>query len=422
MSGPVSQIFPAVSTRPAAYGWIVVLLLWPVALLNYLDRMMVATMRTSIRADIPSIANDADFGFLMALFMWVYAFLSPVGGFVADRFRRRWVVIFSLAIWSLVTWLTGRAETFTQMAWARALMGVSEACYIPAALALIADFHPGPTRSRAVGIHISGIYAGQALGGVGGHIADTSSWRNAFYWFGAAGVAYAFVLLLFLRDADRAPVDPGQAPAPVTVGATLRALLSVGSFFILVLYFTLPGVPGWAVKNWLPSHLATAFNLKQGPAGMSATGYVTLASFVGALIGGVLADRWVRASLRGRIYVSALGSAVCVPALLGLGYAPALPAAIASMVLFGLGFGMFDTNNMPILCQIVRREYRATGYGFMNLVAFTTGAGVTWAMGAMRDHGISLSVAFSLSSAIAALAALMVLLIRPQPNLETKSN
>jgi len=160
----------------------------------------------------------------------------------------------------------------------------------------------------------------------------------------------------------------------------------------------------------------------QGPAGMSATGYVTLASFVGALIGAVLADRWVRASLRGRIYVSALGSAVCVPALLGLGYAPALPAAIASMVLFGLGFGMFDTNNMPILCQIVRREYRATGYGFMNLVAFTTGAGVTWAMGAMRDHGISLSVAFSLSSAIAALAALMVLLIRPQPNLETKSN
>jgi len=205
MSQPSSgQTFAGVS----AQAWCVVLLLWPVALLNYLDRMMVASMRASIRADIPSIANDAQFGLLMSLFMWVYAFLSPVGGFVADRFNRRWTVILSLCVWSVVTWLTGRATTFEQMAWARALMGISEACYIPAALALIADFHPGPTRSRAIGIHISGIYAGQTLGGVGGYIADTSSWRNAFYWFGAIGVVYGIVLLLYLRDAPTAPLDP----------------------------------------------------------------------------------------------------------------------------------------------------------------------------------------------------------------------
>jgi MFS family permease len=404
------------TARLIPYAWAVVLMLWPVALLNYLDRMMVATMRASIRADIPTIANDAQFGVLMALFMWVYALLSPVGGYVADRFNRRWAVIASLFIWSVVTWLTGQARTFEQMAWARALMGVSEACYIPAALALIADFHRGPTRSRAVGIHTSGIYAGQALGGVGGYIADAGSWRNGFYWFGMAGVLYALLLLLLLRDAPRPAGEPGAKASAVSLRATVQGLFGAAGFLILVVYFTLPAMPGWAVKNWLPTHLATAFGLRQGPAGLSATGYVTLASLGGALLGGVLADRWVRATRRGRIFTSALGTALCVPALLGLGFAPSLAVALTCMVLFGLGFGCFDANSMPILCQLVRPEYRATGYGVMNLVSISTGAGVTWALGAMRDHGISLGVAFTLSALTAALGAALILLVRPLPD------
>ena len=81
------------------YAWAVVALLWPVVLLNYLDRQMVSTIRASIRADVPSIASDQQFGTLMAVFMWVYAFLSPVGGYIADRFNRRWTVIGSLFVW-----------------------------------------------------------------------------------------------------------------------------------------------------------------------------------------------------------------------------------------------------------------------------------------------------------------------------------
>jgi MFS family permease len=410
---PVANLKSGGAPRVSLYAWAVVAMLFPVALLNYLDRMMVATMRASIRTDIPTIANDADFGFLMAMFMWVYAILSPVGGFLADRFSRRWMVILSLFIWSLMTWLTGHAHTFGQMAWTRALMGMSEAFYIPAALALIADFHPGPTRSRAVGVHMCGIYAGQALGGVGGYIADTSSWRNAFYWFGATGVFYAIFLLFALRDSPAPSQEPVQKRT-VSIGRAMRPLLGTGAFLILVVYFTLPAIPGWAIKNWLPTFLATAFNLKQGPAGMSATGYVTLASFAGALLGGVLADRVMRATPRGRIYISALGMALCAPALIGLGNAGSLHIAILCMMIFGLGFGFFDANNMPILCQIVRPEYRATGYGIMNLASVAAGAGVTVAMGAMRDHGLSLGVAFTISAAVTALAGLLILLVRPR--------
>ena len=405
MNPPVKNI--------SAYAWVVVALLWPVAMLNYLDRQMVASIRASIRADIPSIANDQDFGTLIAMFMWVYAFLSPVGGFIADKFNRRWTVIGSVLIWSAVTWATGHAQTYSQMLAFRGLMGISEAFYIPAALALIADFHTGGTRAKAVGIHQSGIYAGLTLGGIGGYVAQTSSWRNCFTWFGAAGVIYAIVLMLTLREAPVSAAEE-QTNEKVTLAETIRALWLTPAFWILVIYFTLPAIAGWVTKNWLPTYLTDAFNLKEGPAGLSATGYIQIASFIGVLLGGVVADWWMRRTVRGRIFTSALGVLLLVPALLGLGFAWSLGAAIAFMILFGLAWGFFDCNNMPILCQIARPEHRATGYGFMNFVSISVGAGATVALGWMRDHHVKFSLAFAVSAAVALLSAGLILLVKPR--------
>ena len=401
-----------VAKNNSSYAWAVVALLWPVALLNYLDRQMISTIRAAIRADIPSIANDQDFGTLIAAFMWIYALLSPVGGFIADRFNRRWTVIGSLFVWSAVTWLTGHAQTYSQMLTCRALMGVSEAFYIPAALALIADFHTGGTRAKAIGLHQTGIYAGLALGGVGGYIADHSSWRNCFTWFGAVGVVYAIVLLFTLRDAEKQ--NSTAQKNSVRIGETIRALWSQPAFWILVVYFTLPAIAGWVTKNWLPTFLADTFNLKQGPAGLSATGYIQIASLGGVFLGGVVADWWMRRTNRGRIFTSALGVLFLSPALLMLGYAWALPVAIAAMILFGLGWGFFDCNNMPILCQIARPEHRATGYGFMNLVSISVGAVATVALGWMRDHGVNFSLAFAVSAVVALLGAALILLVKPK--------
>ena len=398
----------------SAYAWAVVALLWPVALLNYLDRQMVSTVRESMRADIPSIANDQDFGTLMAVFMWVYALLSPVGGFIADKFNRRWTVIGSLFAWSAVTWATGHATSYSQMLFFRGLMGISEAFYIPAALALIADFHSGGTRARAIGIHQSGIYAGLALGGVGGYIADASSWRNCFSWFGVVGIIYAVLLMLALKDSPKDSQDDRVKKDSVTITETLQALWFQPAFWILVVYFTLPAISGWVTKNWLPTFLADTFNLKQGPAGLSASGYIQIASFAGVLLGGTIADWWIRKTHRGRIFASALGVLLLVPALLGLGFAWNIGAAIGFMILFGLGWGFFDCNNMPILCQIARPEHRATGYGFMNLVSISVGAVATVALGWMRDHKINFSTAFAVSAAVALLSAGLILLVKPR--------
>ncbi len=405
------------NTNPSAksmrYAWCVVALLFPVALLNYLDRQIFSTMEKSIVAGVPGVINHEHFGDLMAVFLLVYGLFSPVGGYVADRFNRRWVIIGSLAVWSFITWLTGRAQNYDQLWWARALMGVSEACYIPAALALIADFHSGGTRSRAIGVHQAGIYTGIIFGGMGGYIAESSyGWRAAFTWFGLAGVLYAGVLFVFLKSAPRPAVEGGGARPGI--GASLGSLFGCGSFILLVLYFTLPAMPGWVVKSWMPSLLAKTFDLGEGKAGISATLWVTLASLGGVLVGGALADVWTKRTPRGRIYVSAIGTVLCIPALFGIGFAPSLDVAIAFLVLFGIGWGFFDTNNMPILCQIVPARLRATGYGLMNMVSITVGGLAVKKVGAMRTAHAAPSLIFGICAVAAAVAVVLVLCIRPR--------
>ncbi len=408
--------------QPVNQAWLAVALLWPVALLNYLDRQMFASMKQAVMTDLPDIGSEERFGRLMAVFLIVYGLCSPVGGYLADRLSRRRTVIFSLAVWSLVTWLTGHCRNFNELWWARAAMGVSEACYIPAALALIADFHTGGTRSRAVGIHQSGIYAGVALGGLGGFAAESAGgWRLAFQWLGLAGVLYAFVLVKFLRNPERPESGPESAAGRLNPLSALGRLVALVPFLLLVVYFTLPALPGWMIKNWLPAMLADAFHLSPGRAGISATLWVTLASFAGALLGGAVADRWMRRTPRGRIYTSALGMTLVIPALFGAGYAPSLTAAVGFLVLFGLGYGFFDANNMPILCQIVPPQLRATGYGLMNFVSITAGGWFTQKIGALRDAGVPHSFIFSGCALAAAVAIVIVLLIRPRPEAEILS-
>lgn len=401
-------------------AWIVVALLVPVALLNYLDRQMLAAMKFSVMRDIPDIGLEANWGKILALFKWVYAFLSPVGGYLADRFSRRHVIAGSLLVWSAVTWATGHVSTYEQLLAARALMGVSEAFYIPAALALIADFHLGPTRSRAIGLHQMGIYAGVIVGGFSGYAADHPNlgWRWAFDACGLVGILYAIPLFYFLRNSARpADLSVSGATARVSPAGALRELLSNRSFILLVLYFTLPALAGWVVRDWMPAILKAEFKIGQGKAGVSATLYWQVAAIFGAIIGGWLADRWMRRTERGRIYISAIGMSFIVPAMFGVGYAPQtglLWVAIAFLVLFGLGWGFFDCNNMPILCQIARPELRATGYGIMNLVSISCGGFADWGFGILRDRNVPLFGIFGIFASAAVISIVLVLLIKPR--------
>lgn len=404
------------STVPRT-AWLVVALLMPVAMLNYLDRQMLASMQTSVMADIPSIGTQANWGFMLGQFKWVYAVFSLVGGYIADRFSRRHTICGSLFVWSGVTWWTGHVTTYGELLWARSLMGISEAFYIPAALALITDYHTGHTRSRAVGLHQTAIYCGVIAGGFGGYAAADPNlgWRLAFTACGVFGMLYAAPLVIFLRDAPTS-TERLSAPRASPLGAG-RELLTNASFLLLVLYFTLPAMAGWVVRDWMPAILQKQFDIGEGKAGVSATLYWQLAAIVGVVAGGWRADRWVRANQRGRLYVSAIGMSLIVVAIFGVGNAGSLTIAVTFLIVFGLGWGLFDCNNMPILSQIVRPHLRATGYGIMNFVSISFGGLADWGFGVLRDQQVPLNVTFGIFAGLAVVSVVLVLFIQPRPEL-----
>lgn len=405
-------------TKSSRYPWILVGLLWVVALLNYMDRQMLSTMRPSMQVDIAELQQATNFGRLMAVFLWVYAFMSPIAGIIGDRLNRKWLIVGSLFVWSGVTFAMGYATSFSQLYVLRALMGISEALYMPTGLAMIADFHSSRTRSMAIGVHLSGNYMGQALGGFGATIADKFSWNTAFQSFGMLGMAYAVVLIVFLREKNRSELieETGslknQEKVPLLKG--LGVLLGNPAFWLILLLFSVPSLPGWAVKNWLPTLFADKLGIEMAQAGPLSTITTSLSSLIGVIIGGYLSDRWVVKHLRGRIYTSVIGLVLTIPALLLIAYGTTISHAIAAGMCFGLGFGMFDGNNMPILCQFVSPKYRATGYGFMNMMGIMAGALITEWLGKSTDSG-GLARDFALlAGVVLAIVVVQLLFLRPK--------
>ncbi len=378
--------------RSRRYAWTVVGLLWGVALLNYLDRQMLSTMKASMMVDISELQTAENFGRLMAVFLWIYGLMSPVAGLIADRVNRKWLIVGSLGVWSGVTLAMGFAGNYDTLYVLRALMGFSEALYIPAGLALIADYHKGSTRSLAIGIHMSGIYAGQALGGFGATVAHHFTWQTTFWSFGLIGIAYSLVLIIFLRENREASLRHKTRSAIksggfASVRSSLGMLLGTISFWVILFYFAAPSFPGWSIKNWLPSLFSEKLHIGMAQAGPMATITIAVSSLAGVIFGGLLADRWIRTNLRGRIFTGVIGLSLTVPALILIGFGGGLAAIICGAILFGVGFGMFDANNMPILCQFVSPSRRAAGYGLMNLTGVFSGALITTLLGKSSDSG-----------------------------------
>ena len=398
-------------------AWLIVALLWFVGLFNYLVRLMLTTMHGSIVEAIPM--TEAQFGLLTSSFLWVYGCLSPFAGFLSDRFSRSRVILVSMFAWSAITFLTAYARNFEELLAMRALLGMSEACYLPAALALISDYHRGSTRSLATGVHMTGIGFGAVLGGIGGSLAEHHPWHFVFSLVGGAGLVYWSFLIFMLRDSPRESHDSeihGLGPGTrVRFGAAIASLFSRGPFILALIFWGILGLDGWVVAGWLPVYMKEHFHLAQGTAGWSATIYVYLPGLGGQLIGGAWADRWSRTRARARIFVPAIGLCIAAPGIYLAAQTGVLAFALTGLVVFGLFRSFTDCNMMPILCLVSDPRYRATGYGVLNSFACIVGGLSIYAGGALRDRQIDVSKAFVFAAVTLTLCAGLLLLIKPKP-------
>lgn len=424
----IPALIPETEFRGRA--WLAVGLLWAVGCLNYLDRVMITTMRGSLVEAIPM--SDAQFGLLTTVFLWVYAACSPLAGHLADRLGRSVVIVASLLVWSVVTWATAHAKTYEQLLATRALMGVSEACYMPAALALISDYHRTTTRSLATGIHMTGTMVGGALGGLGGLLAEARDWSYAFKVFGAIGCGLAVALVFLLRDRrDGGAGGGGGETYPKTdalsntaargaardggarLADALKHLLGNKAFLLATCYWSLVAISSWAMVGWMPTFLQERFSLGQGRAGLSATVCLQAASLAGVLLGGAWADRWSRRNARGPMLVVMAGACIAVPSILATSLAGALWVALAGLACFGLAKAFADANMMPILTLVADRRHRATGYGILNFCACATGGLANLLGGVLRDAHADVALVFLAGALGYALAFFVMSRVRP---------
>jgi len=408
---PVTMPLPRVQ-KLRSNPWLVIGLLWIAGCLNYIDRLMITTMRGSIKEAIPM--TEAQFGLLTSVVLLVYGICSPIAGYLADRFNRSLVIIGSLFAWSAVTGLTAFATTYDQLLSLRVLLALSQVICVPASVALVVDYHRGATRSLASGLLLSGFMSGAALSGLGGWLAAGPGWDYAHKTFGLIGLGYGIALLFLLRDP---PVEEGGAPSgeiassPVRPGEAFRVLFSNRDYLLILVYNCVLGVVGWSVIGWMPTYMKEQFNLTQGAAGMYTTVYLNTAALLGLIIGGKWADRWSRTNERARLIVPIIGLCLAAPAVLLLTNAATVALALAGLVVYGLTRYFADANMMPILCLLVDPRHRATSWGVASLFSTMVGGAGIYAGGILRDARIDISRIFQFAAINLFLSALLLFII-----------
>ncbi len=383
--------------------WITIALLWCVFLFNYADRQAIFSVFPLIKTEMH--LSDVQLGIIGSCFMWMYALCGPFTGWITDRFSRKWLILGSLIFWSAVTGATAIAHTYQSMVWYRALGGLGEAFYFPAAMSMISDYHGPSTRSRAMSMHQTAVYAGSIVGGsISALVGQHSGWRSSFTFFGSCGVILGIILIFFLQEPPRGQSELSEQKLPViSTRQALRDILGNRMVLLLIAIFMGANFVAVVFLTWLPTFLYNKFHMSLSMAGLNASLYLQAASFLGVLCGGYLADRFSRQRGGGRQLTQAIGLLLGAPFLFLTGWTLAVPVLVFAMIGFGYFKGLYDANIIAGLYDVVAVQNRGTAAGIANSLG--------WLGGGLAPVAIAIgSAKFGMSACISATAGIYLII------------
>ncbi|HVV72149.1 MAG TPA: MFS transporter, partial [Verrucomicrobiae bacterium] len=376
---------------PSNYKWWVLFMLWFVCFFNYADRQAISSVFPRLETEFGF--DKVQLGLVGSAFMYVYALGSPMAGFAGDRLRRKHLILGGCLFWSFTTVLTGWCYRLWEFVTVRAMTGLGETFYFPSATSLLSDYHGGKTRSRALGIHNSGVYIGTIAGGwLGAWFAEHWGWRQGFYFFGAAGIILVLVLSRCLQEPRRGAADqagtaePASEP-PLKIGEIGRVLLRKRTALLLLAAFMAANFVAAIFLIWTPTFLVEKFHFKLTAAGLSGSVFINLASAVSVPVGGWLADRLALRFAGGRIVVQAAGLLVGSIFVFYVGATDSVGLLLVTMTLFGLCKGVYDSNIFASIFDVVEPRARATAAGLMNTIGWSGGALGPLIVGWISKHG-----------------------------------
>ncbi len=376
--------------------------------INYLDRYLVPGALTRIEDGL-GIAH-AQAGVLQTAFIVVYTVAAPLGGYLGDRYPRRWVLAGSIFLWSLATLGSGLAWSFATLVVTRALVGVGEAGYGTVSPGLIADFYPPSHRTRALSIFYVAIPVGSALGYVlGGWLANAFSWQTAFF-VGAVPGMIAAAMALRVREPHRGAteaVEPEQTRLPMREG--LRELRHNAYYWVSVAGLTLMTFSIGGLSVYMPAFLERERGVSGAQAGIWFGAVAAVAGLVGTLVGGVLGDRAERKSRTGGLWVSGIGMLLAAPFMVWTARAGSIPVILGAAF---LAMFLVFLNNGPLNNAIVSAVpplFRSFAVGLSVLAYHLLGDAISPPIIGWVGDRLSLGTAIALNAIPVALGGLVLM-------------
>jgi MFS family permease len=390
--------------------WVVVLLLWLVCFFSYADRQAFFSVFPLLRQEMG--LTSVQLGMLGSSFAVVYGLSGPFAGYLVDHIRRKTAILGGLELWSIICIFSALSRNFAQLLLFRASEGLGESIYYPAALSMISDYHGRRSRSRAMGILQTSVYAGTVGGGYwAGLIAQRHGWRVSIFLLGALGCVLGLGLVRILQEPRRGSADDpaaGEIRSHVNPHAvswrTVRSLSRIRSLLALMGTFACANFVALVLLTWIPTYLYSKFHLSLAMAAFDAAVYPQVASIGGSVLGGYLADFFGRWDVRSRLWVQCGGVLAGAPFVIMCGIAHSLSLVIAALVAWGFCKGIYDSNIFASAFDVVPIEARGTVSGLMNCIGWLIGGGAApVAIGFLATY-IPLGQAIAVSSVVYVMA------------------